>query len=204
MRPEYGARWSHTGGRIETALSYFDGFNHLPVLEVRPLGTPSVVELRRSFSRLRTYGADTAIPTGWLTLKVEAAYFTSPVDAFDSYWLYVGEIERQTGEWVITLGYAGDVATGSRTLVMFDPERGVARSIIGRASYTVDPRRTVTIEGAGRQSGDGEYVKGEFSQATGQHWRITLTGVFLGGDPDDFLGQYKRNSHVSTALRFSF
>jgi hypothetical protein len=74
-RAQYGARWSHTGGRFETALSYFDGFNHLPTLAVQPLESASAVELTRVFPRLRTYGADMAIPTGLITIKAEAAYF---------------------------------------------------------------------------------------------------------------------------------
>jgi hypothetical protein len=92
----------------------------------------------------------------------------------------------------------------SRDAFPFDPDRGVAKSILGRASYTVDPRRTVTIEGAVRQSGAGFYVKGEYSEAFGQHWRLTLTGVGIAGDAGDFLGQFHRNSNGSAGLRFSF
>jgi len=203
-RGQYGARWSHTGGRVEGAISYFDGFNHLPALDVRLQPGSSALALTRIFPRLRTYGGDLAVPTRWFTLKAEAAYFTSPTDAFDGYGLYVIEFERQTGEWVLTGGYAGEVDSTSVVPLAFDPERGIARSVIGRASYTVDPQRTVTIEGAVRQDGDGRYAKGEYSQGVASHWRVTLTGVVLAGDPGDFLGQFHRNSHVSLGLRFSF
>jgi hypothetical protein len=118
--------------------------------------------------------------------------------------LYVIEIERQVGEWLLDVGYAGDVVTRSQPEFTFAPDRGVARSFIGRASYTVDARRTVALEGAVRQKGEGFYVKGEYSQAIGQYWRLTFAGVGLGGDETDFLGQYRRNSHGSVILRFSF
>ena len=94
--------------------------------------------------------------------------------------------------------------TTSHAGFSFAPDRGIARSILGRASYTVDPRRTVAIEGAVRQSGAGFYVKGEYSEAFGQHWRLTLTGVGIAGDENDFLGEFHRDSHGSVALRFSF
>ena len=94
--------------------------------------------------------------------------------------------------------------TRSTGALSFAPDRGIARSILGRLSYTVDPQRTVAIEGAARQDGDGVYLKGEYSQGFGQHWRLTLTLVGIGGNPDDFLGQYRRNSHGSLGLRFSF
>jgi hypothetical protein len=60
------------------------------------------------------------------------------------------------------------------------------------------------FEGAVRQNGEGVYGKLEYSQGLSQHWRLTLTGVGLAGEEDDFLGQYRRNSHGSISLRYSF
>jgi len=152
-RSQVGARWRHTGGRFEAGLMYFDGYNHHPGIEVRPPTAPGgPFVLTRVFPRIRTYGADFAIPTRWLTLKGEAAYFVSPTRAFAEYGLYVAEIERQVGEWVLTGGYAGEIVKSEEPLLAFDPERSLARSIIARAQYTVDPRRTITVEALGRQS----------------------------------------------------
>jgi hypothetical protein len=203
-RAQYGVRWRHVGSRLETSLSLFDGSNHLPHIAVRPL-EEGEVGLTRTFPRLRTYGADVAVPTGWFTVKGEAAYFHAPTDAFGDYTLYVVELERQAGEWLLTGGYAGEIVSeSSGELLAFDPERGLARSFVGRAAYTVDPRRTVAVEGALRRNGDGVYVKGDYSHAVGQYVRITLTGVLITGEDDDFLGQFHRNSHVTTGLRVSF
>ncbi len=214
---EQGVRWSHAGSRFDASLSFFDGFNHLPNIETRLLPTgpvppglvppglvPTGLELTRVFPSLRSYGGDLAIPTQWVTLKGEAAYFTSPTSTNDEYVLYVIEVERQIREWVLVVGYAGEAVTQNRGVFSFAPDRGIAKSILGRAAYTVDPRRTVAIEAAVRQSGDGLYIKGEYSQAFAQHWRLTLTGVGIEGEPDDFLGQFNHNSNVSIALRFSF
>ena len=213
-RGQAGGRWRHTGGRFETGLMYFDGFNHHPDIDVRampptgasltsPLVFPPLT-LTRVFPRIRVYGADFAIPTSWLTFKGETAYFTSPHNAFDEYGLYVAEIERQIGEWLFTGGYAGEVTTGDDAPLAFDPERSLARSVIVRAAYTVDPRRTIAVEAVGRQSGDGYYLNAEYSQAIGEFWRLTLTQIVLAGDEDDFLGRYRRNSHFTAALRLSF
>ena len=201
---QFGGRWRHTGSRLETALSFFDGFNHSPDIEARLRPDGATIDVVRVHPTIRMYGGDVAVPTGWFTLKAEAAYVTSPPATSDEYVLYVVEVERQTGEWLLDVGYAGEVVRQSRVPLFFSPDRSMARSIIGRASYTVDPRRTVVIEGAARQSGDGFYAKVQYSQAMTQRWRLTLTGVGLAGDPADFLGQYRRNSHGSVALRFSF
>jgi hypothetical protein len=202
-RSQFGARWRHAGTRLETGLAFFDGFNHLPDIEVLQR-SDRVVALTRVFPRLRMYGGDFAIPAAWFTMKAEAGYFVSPDDAVGDYGLYVLEIERQTGEWLLTGGYAGEIVTRAETRLAFDAERGLARSFIGRAAYTVDPQRTVTVEGAVRRDGDGLYAKGEYSQAIGQYWRVVLAGVALAGEDDDFLGQFHRNSHVAVTLRFSF
>jgi hypothetical protein len=161
--------------------------------------------LTRIYPDLRGYGGDLSVPMPWITLKGEAEYFTSPSSTSEEYVLYVIEAEKQTGEWVLVGGYAGEVVTTANAkLFSFAPDRGVAKSILGRASYTVDPRRSVAIEGAIRQSGDGFYVRGEYSEAFGQHWRLTLTGVGINGKDDDFLGQFHHNSYASAGLRFSF
>ena len=80
----------------------------------------------------------------------------------------------------------------------------MTRSLIGRASYTIDSSRSAAIETAIRQSGHGVYAKLEYSQARGNHWRATVTAALIRGRADDFLGQFRRNSHVSLALRYSF
>jgi hypothetical protein len=200
---EQGARWSHAG-RFEMGLSFFNGFNHLPQINPDIDAAHSIIRLTRTYPDLRTYGLEFAVPTPTFVLKGESAYFTSPSSTAEQYVLYVVELERQIGEWLLDGGYAGEVVTESHEGFPFAAERGVARSIIGRASYTVDPRRTVAIEAAVRQNGQGLYSKADYSQTFGQHWRLTVAGVVLAGDSADFLGQYQRNSHMSAAVRLSF
>jgi hypothetical protein len=189
-----GVRWSHVGSSLEYALAFFDGFNHLPNIERAGFVYPAI----------RMYGADAAAPTRWFTIKGESAYFTSSSPTTDEYVLYVVQLERQTGEWVLVGGYAGEVVTAHRALLTFAPDRGMTTSFVGRASYTVDVNRSVAAETAVRASGDGAYAKLEYSQAYGQHWRATLSAVAIAGHSDDFLGQYHQNSHATVTLRYSF
>ena len=32
----------------------------------------------------------------------------------------------------------------------------------------------------------------------------TITAALIAGEPDDFLGQFRRNSHLTAAVRFSY
>ena len=211
-RREAGIRWSHAGAGFECSLSFFDGLNHLPNIDTRVQTTPAqdqaVVPLRvdvmRVYPVIRAYGADAAVPTRWLTVKGEAAYFTSRSPGTDEYVLYVVQVERQSGEWLVVGGYAGEAVTARRAALTFAPDRGLTRSFVARASYTIDSERSAAIEGAARQNARGAYVKAEYSQARGQHWRATVALVVIRGEPDDFLGQFRRNSHVTLDVRYSF
>jgi hypothetical protein len=211
---ETGLRFAHTGSAVEYSLSVFDGFNHLPNLDVltaasadsagQPCATCVSALIRRMYPSLRSYGADVAVPTKWLTIKGETAYFTSSSPTTDEYVLYVVQLERQTGEWLLVGGYAGETVTARRAVLGFAPDRGLTRSFVGRASYTIDANRSFAVETAVRQNADGFYLRVEYSQARGEHWRTTLAGAAIGGRAGDFLGQYNRNSHVTMSVRYSF
>jgi hypothetical protein len=76
--------------------------------------------------------------------------------------------------------------------------------VVAHAGYTIDVNRSVVLEAVVRQNGEGAYAKAEYSQAVGQHWRVTAAVVLLRGSTDDFLGQYRRNSHAILTVRYSF
>ncbi len=50
---EQGVRWNHTGEKLEMSLSYFNGFNHLPNIEVNQPPLANAIELTRLFPDLR-------------------------------------------------------------------------------------------------------------------------------------------------------
>jgi hypothetical protein len=202
-RSQFGARWSMTGSGFEVSLSYFDGFNHLPELAILPLSSAEVA-VRRSYAPLRMVGGDGALPLAWFTVKGEAAWLTTTSSTADDVVLYVVQLERQSGELSLVGGYAGEAVTTRRSAFTFAPDRGLTRSFLGRATYTIDANRSIALEAAVRQNATGVWVKTEYSQARGAHWRLTLTGTVIGGHANDFFGQYRRNSHVLATLRYSF
>ena len=198
---QYGARWNHTGSGYEYSLCFFDGYNNLPLfdakLDARGVG------LQRFYPTLRLYGGDAAVPLSWLTVKGEAAYFTTSTPGAEEYVLYVIQLERMVKEWSFVGGYAGESVTQSATNPLaFAPDRGFARSFVGRAGLTIDVNRSLSLETAVRAA--GSFLRFEYSQALGQHWRVTPGAAWIRGDMTDFLGQYHRNSYLSLAVRYSF
>jgi hypothetical protein len=199
-----GIRWNHLGAGYEFSFSFFDGFNNLPILDTSLDSSGTRVVLSSRYAHIHTYGADGAMPLHWFTLKGEAAYFTSATSGEDEYLEYVVQLERIKGEWSFVGGYAGEYVTNHRNVLDFAPDRGLTKSFLGRAGYTIDARRSVAFEAAIRQNGAGTWARAEYSQTFGAHWRGTAGFSWIRGNQDDFLGQYRRNSHFTLAMRYSF
>ena len=202
-RSEFGARWNHVATGYEYSLSYFDGFNNLPLFDASFDPATATAHAQRFYPSMRMYGADTAIPLPWVTLKGEAGYFTSSTSGAQDYVLYVIQLERQVKEWSLVGGYAGEaVRGGAASPLSFTPDRGFAKSFVGQATLTIDVNRSLNLEAAVRAA--GSFVRLEYSQALGEHWRVTPGIAWIRGDMTDFLGQYHRNSYASLAVRYSF
>jgi hypothetical protein len=202
-RGQFGVRWNHVGSGYEYSLSYFDGFNNLPLIDTNFDPETATAHPQRLYPNMRMYGADVAIPLPWLTVKGETGYFTSTAPGAQDYILYVIQLERQIKEWSLVGGYAGEqVISRTGSQVNFSPDRGFAKSFVGRASLTIDVNRSVTLETVVRSA--GSFARLEYSQSFGQHWRITPGVAWIRGALTDFLGQYRRNSYASLAVRYSF
>lgn len=202
--PQFGARWNRLASGYEYSLSFFEGYNHLPLITGSFTVSPLRVILQRYYPQMRMYGGDLAIPLRWFTVKTEAAYFTSRTSTADEYVQYVVQLERMSGEWSFVGGYAGEYVTEKRAPLDFAPDRGLARAFLGRAGYTIDANRSVAFEAAVRQNGEGVWTRAEYSQLLGQHLRATASFTLIRGNQTDFLGQYRRNSHLGLAFRYSF
>lgn len=201
-RQQFGARWNHVASGYEYSLSYFDGNNSLPSFTARFDPLAFTAQAQRYFPQMRMYGADAVWQLPWLTVKAEGGYFTSNTANTQDYLLYIIQLERQVKEWSFVGGYAGEAARGTGSNLQFAPDRGFAKSFVGRAALTIDVNRSVTIETALRAA--GSFVRFEYSQTFGAHWRATPGFAFIRGDAADFLGQYRRNSYLSLAVRYSF
>jgi hypothetical protein len=200
---QYGARWSHIGSGYEYSLCFFDGYQNLPSFDVLFTPLTASATLTRTYPALRLYGGDAAVPLPWVTVKGEAAYFTSSTPGAEEYALFVIQLERQVKEWSFVGGYAGSVVTrDAGSPLQFAPDRGFAKSFVGRAGLTIDANRSLAIETAVRAG--GSFLRFEYSQLFGQHWRATGGIAWIRGDMTDFLGEYRRNSYGSLAIRYSF
>jgi hypothetical protein len=197
-----GARWNYLGKGYELTLAFYQGHNHLPQVDGRLV--PGRIELFNRFAPMRMYGGAGAVPLAWFTIKGEGGYFRSSSASADDYVLYVVQVERTIGEWTVVGGYSGEQVTQKKTQLDFAPDRGLARAFLSRVGYTISAERTVAVEAARRQNGEGAWVKAEYTQTLANHWQARASMTLIRGNTNDFLGQYRRNSHAILALRYSF
>jgi hypothetical protein len=201
---QIGGRWNHIGRYHEHSLSYYRGLNHLPLIDIAVAPSPVTIHVRRRAPQLTSVGVDAAVPLSWVAVKGEAAWLGSETADADELILFVVQLERQVGEWLFVGGYAGEYVIEEHLMYRFAPDRGLARSIVGRAGLTIDTNRSLTFEAVLRQDGDGFYGTAEYSQAVASHWRFTGTLAVFAGSDDDFLGQFRHNSFLAAAVRYSF
>jgi hypothetical protein len=201
---QVGARWNHIGRYHEHSITFYRGLNHLPLIDIAVVPAPVSIHVQRRAPQLTSAGVDAVVPLSFVTVKGEAAWLGSETPDADELVLYVLQLERQVGEWLLVGGYAGEYVIEEHLMYRFAPDRGLARSIVGRAGLTIDTNRSLTIEAVLRQNADGFYGSVEYSHAVGPHWRLTGSGVVFAGEDGDYLGQYRHNTFAALSLRYSF
>ena len=203
-RSQYGLRWNHVGRWFEHSIAFFQGFNSMPLLPVTLNPQTGTIDVRREYPAIQVWGGDIVAPLSAFALKAEGAWVRSRDGDADEYALYVLQVERQHRDWLLIGGYVGERVFEERDRRSFEPDRGLARAIFGRASYTIGATRSIVFESMVRQDGDGLLAKAEYAHGVGQHWRVTLRLIVIRGAETDFLGQYRRNSFGGTQVRYSF
>ncbi len=201
---QLGARWSQTAAAFEYSLSMFHGFNHLPDINIDWQASPARITVSRIYPKIRSYGGDFAASLKWFLAKAEAAWIQDLAPNSNDYLLYVVQAERHYREWLFIGGYAGEHIGAGPQRLHFDPDRGLAKSIVARAALTVSATQNLLFELVARQNAKGFYSKLEYSRSFGDHLRATVRFVLLRGTESDFIGQYRGNSFGSFTTRYSF
>jgi hypothetical protein len=201
--PQVGVRWHHLGRYVEDSLSFFKGADTLPSFSTVS-ETPAVVDVTRTYPELTSVGGDLAVPLPWITIKGEGAWYGSSTAAARTFLLYVVQAERPWRDCLFIGGYVGEHVERPGTLLRFAPDEALARAFFGRVAYTINTNRNLVFEAAARQNGDAFVGRAEYSQAFGQHMRVTAGLRVIRGNPDDLIGQYRRNSATTLSWRYSF
>ncbi|HEY3128726.1 MAG TPA: DUF1302 family protein [Acidobacteriota bacterium] len=221
---QFAARWDRTQQGWDYSLSYFKGWNDLaaftPTLSnFTPLPSPSrpvTVDLARSFRRLEVMGGDFAATPHGIGVRGEMAFFRPESKENDSalvddrnYMQYALGADKHYGEWFLLGEILGDSSFGhsqsnSQAGRFRFPDRGLGHSLLGRVERTINPWSSFRVTTIIRFSGHGFLLQPAYQYQVSQAWKAEAGILILGGNSDDFLGQYRDNTRLYVKLRKSF
>ena len=178
-----GVRWGHVGAGLRVLAVVLRRLQ--PPAERRAIWRPAPAPpaRRRDARSIRRFGPTAATRRcrrRWFTIKGEAAYFTSSTAGADRRVRAVRHparaADRRVGDRRRLRRRSGDRRSAAALDVRARSRHGALDR--RRARRTRSTRIAASrSRRAVRQNGDGVYAKGEYSQARGQHWRATVTGV---------------------------
>jgi hypothetical protein len=208
---QWGFRWNQVVSGGEFSLSYFDGFDDLPVFQPTTSLLPSMeprpqvlVTLNREYHRLRVFGADFASALGAFGVRGELAYFdqTGPVNR-DRLVFIVG-LDRTWGDWFAIVQYTDQIPARNFQTALIFPDQGLRSSILYRIERTLSASQSVELRGVIGVRDGGFLVRVGHSVALSDAWKLKVGIMLLGGPRSSYLGQYRDNNYLNFQLRYSF
>lgn len=194
----------------DVSVSYYEGWNDVPVYQTTPTRTPNgpVVRITPKHYRLRSAGADASTSFGSYTVRGEAAFLDSDAPGEDPYVQYAVGLDRTFGgfdtagstfvlvQWMDDLSGAGG---GGQAL---DLTHVFRRALLSRVEYQPTTKWTTSLEGLVR-FGEGDFLvqsEAEY-QATGD-LSLNLSAAFLGGPDDTLFGGFDENRRIQLLLQY--
>jgi hypothetical protein len=222
---QYAAKIEQTGARIDWSLSFFDGFNLYPDLQVvgRTLTTVSVAQ---TYHRNQVVGADAATVWGPYGLRAEAAYTFTEHSSSNQvkspfFFMVMGADRTFLGTLNINLQFVLRViAAYQNPITVSDParravaiEQATINSQLDRVQESITLRvsnkwlsetletEVASIVGLTRL----DYaVRPKVKYAISDHWRLTVGGDIFGGPDPSFFRRIRDTSTAYVELRWDY
>jgi hypothetical protein len=207
---QWGVRYNQLVPRAEFSVSYFDGFDDLPLFRTsavadRGAARPrAIVVLDREYHRVRIVGADFASSLSRFGIRGEAAYFARSAPNQRDYALFVFGIDRAWGDWSTIVQLAGQHAPVAEGAAPVFPELGMRSTLLFRIERTLSPAASFEVKGAARLR-DGDFMlRPLYTRSLSNRWRLRLGATLIGGPEEGFFGQYRDSSRAELELRYTF
>ena len=216
---QYACRLRTTIGTWDIALSYFKGYENIPLITAQAVSlnpAAGTVDLAAQYlyPREQVYGLDLAGTVGKLGLHLEAARFEMDRTGVDvgagdqDYTAYVAGCEYpfedviSTHDLQVCVEYAGEIKDHKDNRIYIN--RIYQDSLLGRLKYTVDYRLAFELRefynlgnGGARTYAAAEYRWSDYVGLTGG------VDVFT-GPANTFFGAYRDNCRAFLTLKVSF
>jgi len=226
---QYAARVRTTVRGVDVSASYYDGFEHVPVLRVSSLAVAPGVTLPRFtpvFTRVKVPGLDVSTTYGKFELHAETAARFVESRGRDDRWQgiagfnYTWDTPPLPGiEQIVFLAeYAREITLHSRpssSFLSLDAVPGLGglisstvfrEALIGRALVKVSEDTQVKLTAVlDLDSAPNAYVQPKLTHRITDALQVEGgLDLFAAGEPDSAWGRYRRNNRVFVFLKYFF
>ena len=226
---QYAARVRTTVRGVDVSASYYDGFEHVPVLRVSSLAVAPGITLPRFtpvFTRVKVPGLDVSTTYGKFELHAETAARFVESRGRDDRWQgiagfnYTWDTPPLPGiEQIVFLAeYAREITLHSRpssSFLSLDAVPGLGglisstvfrEALIGRALVKVSEDTQVKLTAVlDLDSAPNAYVQPKLTHRITDALQVEGgLDLFAAGEPDSAWGRYRRNNRVFVFLKYFF
>ncbi len=218
----YALKLGASSGGWDYSVSWFDGFDDLPVIHQTTVidsgFTAAVVTWQRRYHRRPAIGADFATTLNKLGLRGEAAYYlTDDPDGSDP------EIDDPFGQFVLGIDYTfRDIAPEKDLFVLVqwirefridgqdqtyestDLNHIFQHSLFGKIDLSLGTFAKVTAQGVYNLESEDWLVQPGLEWDIADGVQLRLATDMLGGARDTFFGGFEDNRRLQVRLKYAF
>ncbi|HQN94044.1 MAG TPA: hypothetical protein PLQ09_07990 [Prolixibacteraceae bacterium] len=199
---------------FDLALSYFNGYDHLPeyTLDASGMALPSKqIVLRSEYRRQQVAGAEIALslPAGF-GLRGESALFIPEkgTAANDSYLQTVVGIDKSvsfgSSSLLLIAQYIYDYNIEGNEYAKFDVRHLFKNSIMANAEWSFNNSLSLNVVSVYNIDSEDFYLKPEISYTTPGGLKFLASADLLEGPNESFLGSYTTNDRIQCKVVYQF
>ncbi|MGE0763400.1 MAG: DUF1302 family protein [Bdellovibrionales bacterium] len=224
---QFALKFDRSGGRYDYSVSYFNGYDKNPDLELVSIGAGGI-DLNLEHNAVQVFGADTAFNRGDFGIRAELAYTKTGDNGGDdplmknSFWylvmgadhsfsentnLNVQYLYRHIEDWVDpnSLGSATNITLAKEAQLLFnqrqEQQHGFSTRLLRRFwDQTLDAELSVLMWLQKQDS----LLRAKLIYSFSDHWKGYLGAEIFSGPDDSYLGQSKKISSLFSEIRYSF
>lgn len=199
---------------FDLALSYFNGYDHLPEYELDASGITSTAPqliLQSAYRRQQVMGLEMmfALPAG-IGLRSESAFFIPEkgTKASDRYVQTVVGLDKNvsvgSSSLLLIAQYIGDFNMEGNEYAKFDVRHLFKNSIMANAEWSLNNGWTFNFVGVYNLDSEDFYLKPELSYTTASGIKFMARANILEGPQESFFGSYTANDRLQCKVEYRF
>lgn len=211
---QYAVKAATTLGKIDISLSYYNGYNDLPVQFLQyatPVSADSVhVLIQPEYRPWEVIGADFSSVLGKFGVRGEGAYFITDdrqrLNDFRNkpYFQYVLGIDRRWDKLYLLFQWLHEFTSEEQKFSYQDLNHVFQQSLMARVECSVGDYAQLAVKGVYNIAAEDYYLRPELNYDITGGLKLTVLADILDGPKNGFFGQYRNNDRVQVRMKYSF